>query len=149
MLKDWCATFLFMIVYKKCILMKRTIILGAGPAGCAAAYELSKHVEVVVVEKNREVGGLSRTLRFGKFLTDIGPHRFFSKRQYLCELIGSMLGRDWMKVDRYTRFYIDGKFFLYPVELSDAVKNLGLRSVSVILDYVKEEKNKKDKDKKF
>jgi protoporphyrinogen oxidase len=61
---------------------KRTaVIIGAGPAGLTAAYELLTRTAVrpIVVEKNAEVGGLARTVEHRGNLMDIGGHRFFSK----------------------------------------------------------------------
>jgi protoporphyrinogen oxidase len=61
---------------------KRTaVIIGAGPAGLTAAYELLTRSDVgpIVLEKNPEVGGLSRTIDYRGNLMDIGGHRFFSK----------------------------------------------------------------------
>lgn len=54
------------------------IIIGAGPAGLSAAYELSKYdKKIIVLEKKNQVGGLAETKIFGKYRYDIGPHRFF------------------------------------------------------------------------
>ncbi len=64
--------------------MKKVVIIGAGPAGLTAAYELlKKHegYEVVVLEKSDAIGGISRTVRYGGNRMDIGGHRFFSKDQ--------------------------------------------------------------------
>jgi len=61
---------------------KRTaVIIGAGPAGLTAAYELLTRSDVrpIVLEKNPEVGGLARTIEHHGNLMDIGGHRFFSK----------------------------------------------------------------------
>lgn len=60
------------------------LILGAGPAGMACAMELHKAGLVcTIIEKNKQVGGLAKTLEFQEdsllFRTDIGPHRFFFK----------------------------------------------------------------------
>ena len=59
------------------------VILGAGPAGLTAAWELRKHdVPVMVLEKDpRYVGGLARTVEHHGYRFDIGGHRFFSKNQ--------------------------------------------------------------------
>ncbi len=118
----------------------KVLILGAGPSGMAAAFELHKAgVASTVVEKNDRVGGLGRTLHFGEFTTDIGPHRFFSKNRYLYDLIEDLLGEHWIKVDRYTRFYIDYKFYDYPIEIKNALLNVGLsRAMKILLDYTAE-----------
>ncbi len=61
--------------------MKRAIIIGAGPAGLTAAYELLDRTDVkpIVFEASREIGGISRTVRYKGNRIDIGGHRFFSK----------------------------------------------------------------------
>jgi protoporphyrinogen oxidase len=60
---------------------KRAIIVGAGPAGLTAAYELLKRTEIVpiVLEKSGFIGGISRTTDYKGNRMDMGPHRFFSK----------------------------------------------------------------------
>ncbi len=64
--------------------MKKTkvIIIGAGPAGLTAGYELlknSKNYEVIILEATTEIGGISRTINYKDNRMDIGGHRFFSK----------------------------------------------------------------------
>ena len=60
---------------------KTAIIIGAGPAGLTAAYELLKRTDIrpVVLEKNAYMGGISRTVDYKGNRMDIGGHRFFSK----------------------------------------------------------------------
>lgn len=64
---------------------KKVVIIGAGPAGLTAAYELCKRApeayEVLVLEESGEIGGISRTVRYKNNRMDIGGHRFFSKDQ--------------------------------------------------------------------
>ena len=62
--------------------MKKIVIVGAGPAGLTAAYELlkaDKEIQVTVLEESDTVGGISRTVQFQGNRMDIGGHRFFSK----------------------------------------------------------------------
>lgn len=108
-----------------------TLILGAGPAGMACAMELSKAgVPCTIVERDSQVGGLAKTLVFqeGKltFRTDIGPHRFFSKNRYLYDFIEDLLKERWIKVPRHTRQFIDGKFYDYPINATQAMRNIGI-----------------------
>ena len=64
-----------------------SIIIGAGPAGLTAAYELSKtNKKVLVLEKKNQVGGLAETKVFGDYRYDIGPHRFFTKNEEVYDL---------------------------------------------------------------
>ena len=62
--------------------MKKVIIIGAGPAGLTAGFELlkrSKDYEVVILEESDKFGGISRTVNYKGNRMDMGGHRFFSK----------------------------------------------------------------------
>lgn len=62
--------------------MKRVVVIGAGPAGLTAAYELlksGKEYDVVILEESDNIGGISRTVKYNGNRMDIGGHRFFSK----------------------------------------------------------------------
>ncbi|MCR5109068.1 MAG: NAD(P)/FAD-dependent oxidoreductase [Lachnospiraceae bacterium] len=62
--------------------MKKVVIIGAGPAGLTAAYELLKQsdeYEVTVLEESDEIGGISKTVNYKGNRMDMGGHRFFSK----------------------------------------------------------------------
>lgn len=60
---------------------KTAIIIGAGPAGLTAAYELLQKTKVrpLVLEASQDIGGISKTVRYKGNRIDIGGHRFFSK----------------------------------------------------------------------
>jgi protoporphyrinogen oxidase len=60
---------------------KTAIIIGAGPAGLTAAYELLKRTEIqpIVYEASSAIGGISQTINYKGNRMDIGGHRFFSK----------------------------------------------------------------------
>ena len=62
--------------------MKKVIIIGAGPAGLTAGYELIKEkeeYEVIILEESQDIGGISKTVKYNGNRMDIGGHRFFSK----------------------------------------------------------------------
>ena len=62
--------------------MKKVIVIGAGPAGLTAAYELlkrDKEAEVTIFEESNCFGGISRTVQYNGNRMDMGGHRFFSK----------------------------------------------------------------------
>jgi protoporphyrinogen oxidase len=106
---------------------KHVVVMGAGPAGLSAAYELTRHrTPVTVVEKDpRQVGGIARTLEFMGCRFDVGPHRFFSKSAEIEALWTEVLGDEIRSVSRLTRIMYRGKFFDYPIKASNAFLNLG------------------------
>jgi protoporphyrinogen oxidase len=118
---------------------KKVIIIGAGPAGLTAAYELCKaSIESLVVEKDTTVGGLARTVNFNGYLFDIGGHRFFTKVKSVEEMWNEVLGSDFIKRNRLSRIYYDEKFYYYPFRISNALLNLGVwNSILVITSYIK------------
>ncbi len=89
--------------------MEKVLIIGAGPAGLTAAYELLQHkddYEVVVFEESEKFGGISRTVEYKGNRMDMGGHRFFSKVPEVNEWWDKMLPRqgapasDDRKLDR-------------------------------------------------
>ena len=76
---------------------KRVVIIGGGPAGLTAAYELSKcGRKSIVVEKEKSVGGISRTVNYKNYLFDIGGHRFFTKIKKVEDMWKDVLGPDFL-----------------------------------------------------
>jgi protoporphyrinogen oxidase len=66
---------------------QKAIIIGAGPAGLTAAYELLTRTQIkpIVLEKGACMGGISRTVNYRGNRIDIGGHRFFSKSDRVME----------------------------------------------------------------
>ncbi len=119
---------------------KHVIIMGAGPAGLTAAYELVVHqqVGVTVLEKDsRYVGGISRTVEHDGYRFDIGGHRFFSKSTEIEDLWTEVMGDDLLVRPRLSRIVYKGKYFDYPLKAFNALFNLGpIETIRCIASYV-------------
>jgi protoporphyrinogen oxidase len=117
----------------------RVVILGGGPAGLTAAYELSNmRIECVVLERDAVVGGLARTVDHKGFRFDIGGHRFYTKVSLVQQMWRDILGDDLLTRKRLSRIYYKSRFFQYPLEPSDAVRGLGsLESFRCGLSFVR------------
>ena len=115
-------------------------IIGAGPAGLTAAYQLTKKgYSVTVIEKDeRYVGGISRTVEVDGYRFDIGGHRFFSKSKEVVGLWNEILPDDFIQRPRMSRIYYEGKFYSYPLRAFEALFNLGIvRSTLCMMSYAK------------
>lgn len=117
---------------------KKIIVIGGGPAGLTAAYNLCKQgIKCVVLEKDEVAGGLSRTVSYKGYHFDIGGHRFFTKVKAVEDLWREVLGEDFLRRNRLSRIYYDGKFFNYPLRPLNALMGLGLwNSIFILMSYV-------------
>ncbi len=114
------------------------VIIGAGPAGLTAAYQLSKvGKQTIVFEKDALVGGIARTENYKGYGVDIGGHRFFTKVAEVEAMWREVLGDDFLHRARLSRIYYKNKFFYYPIRFFDALLKLGLiESMRIGLSYV-------------
>jgi len=114
-------------------------VIGGGPAGLAAAYELARHGRPpMVFEKHGILGGLARTERYKGYRFDIGGHRFFTGHPRIRALWDEVIGEDFRKVPRVSHIYYQRRFFNYPLEPFNALRNLGLwESTRVLLSYLR------------
>jgi protoporphyrinogen oxidase len=117
----------------------KILIIGAGPAGLTAAYELARNgQQVTLIEKDKQVGGISKTINYKGYYFDLGGHRFFTKYPEVEKIWKEILPNDFLKRPRLSRIYYNGKYFYYPLKPLNAFINLGpLKAASAILSYAK------------
>jgi protoporphyrinogen oxidase len=117
----------------------RFIVIGAGPAGLTAAYELAKlGLAPVVVEQNNLVGGLASTAQYRGYYFDLGGHRFFTKLQEIRNIWQEVLQENFLRRPRLSRIYYNQRFFYYPLRLMDALKGLGVwEGLLIFVSYLR------------
>lgn len=115
------------------------IILGAGPAGLACAYELSKNnLRSTVIDRNPAAGGLLRNVSLDGCILDVGGHRFLSKSEEVNSLWNEILGGELIRVKRKSRIFYRGHYFDYPLNVWNALKGLGIwETLRCLLSYLK------------
>ena len=96
---------------------KKLVIIGAGPAGLTAAYEMlrnSKEYEVTILEAEDMVGGISKTITFDGYKVDTGIHRFFTKNDEIKQIWEELLplqnkpAYDEIKLNRTRNYQLHG-----------------------------------------
>jgi protoporphyrinogen oxidase len=116
---------------------KQIVIIGAGPAGLACAWWLATHggsqYKITVIEKSKTVGGLAKTLTYKGCRFDVGGHRFYTKIPEIETFYSSAIGNKMLTRNRLSRIYYDGKYFLYPLQVTDVLKKIGLSKAFWVL----------------
>jgi len=117
----------------------RVIIIGAGPAGLTASYELSKiGAHSLLLEADDQVGGLAQTKTYKGFRFDKGGHRFFTKVPYINEIWREILGENLLERSRLSRIHYRDNFYNYPLKPLNAIAGMGaVESIKIILDYAR------------
>jgi protoporphyrinogen oxidase len=118
---------------------KEVVIIGGGPAGLTAAYELTKrHLRPIVLEKLDKVGGIARTENYKGYHFDMGGHRFFTKSAEVERFWHEMLGDDFLHRPRLSRIYYKNKYFNYPLKPGNALGGLGpLEGLLIMSSYLR------------
>ncbi len=119
--------------------VKNVIVIGGGPAGLTAAYELTKFGQrPTVLEKGPIVGGLARTECYKGFHFDMGGHRFFTKSEAVKQVWREVLLDDFLHRSRLSRIYYRKRFFYYPLKPLNALWGLGIfESFLILCSYIK------------
>lgn len=114
--------------------MKEVVIMGAGPAGLSAGHNLQKeNIHTVLLEADKQVGGISKTVEHKGYYFDLGGHRFFTKFDEVDNLWREVLGDSFRKTPRLSRIYYNNKFFNYPLTAMNALLGVGIKDTAVIL----------------
>jgi len=115
------------------------VVIGGGPAGLTAAYELTKLARrPIVLEKHYRVGGLARTENYKGFHFDMGGHRFFTKAEAVKTMWREVLAGEILRRPRLSRIYYRKTFFDYPLKPFNALRGLGIvEGVRILLSYVR------------
>jgi protoporphyrinogen oxidase len=104
----------------------RPLVLGAGPAGVTAAYELARRGHApLVVEAGNAIGGLARTEVRDGYRFDLGGHRFYTKSPEVEAIWHEVLGDELLRRPRQSRIYWRGRFIGYPLRGADVVRRVG------------------------
>lgn len=116
----------------------KVVIFGAGPCGLTAAWELAKKgVDVTVLEKEKSVGGLCKTVRKNGHQFDLGGHRFISSDTELVEETCTLMKGELLTRERKSVIRFDGREFDYPVNIQNLMKTFSpLENMKFAAGYI-------------
>lgn len=116
------------------------VVLGGGPAGLSAAWELAlARQRVLVIEQQETPGGLCATIEREGFRFDLGGHRIISKRHELVDRIRALMGDDLLERERHSVIVLGGRRYLYPLVARDLLSQLPPRTMArAVRDYARQ-----------
>ncbi len=117
--------------------METVVILGGGPCGLSAAWELSRNGKnVIVIEADSSLGGLCKTVRYKGFNFDLGGHRLISKNTGLLNKISKLMGDELLVSERISAIRLNAKEFQYPLSVGDILKQTDMTFLAgCLMDY--------------
>lgn len=93
------------------------LIVGAGITGLTIAYLLAQAgIKVLVLEKEKRIGGLAKSFCYGDFTFDIGPHRFYTHNQRVLAFIREILGGEGRSLERQTAVHFRNRYYSWPLQ---------------------------------
>ena len=110
--------------------LPHVVVLGGGPAGCGAAFQLRRadKATVTLLEKQEVVGGNAGSFQWGGQWLDYGSHRLHhTVAPEILSDIKEMLGGDFGDFSRHGRIRLRGKWLHFPIQTTDLLKRLDKR----------------------
>ena len=102
--------------------------------GLTASYKLINQHEILVLEKEEEVGGLAKSINYMGYIWDIGPHRFYTDDKEILEFVRKLVPMHSCK--RSSSIYMFDEYHSYPIQF-ESIKKLGFfKSVKCMLSYL-------------
>ena len=107
------------------------IILGAGPSGLSAAWNLVQDgYQVTLLEKEAVTGGQSITFQRGDYKYDLGPHNIHSQHESIIRFLKKSLGDKFIQHEFSAQIYFRGKRINYPLMGIDVLQSINLHTAA-------------------
>lgn len=119
--------------------MSKVVVLGAGPAGLAAALELAnKGFEAILIERQAHVGGNTSSFSLGGINVDYGSHRLHpASDPEVMRRVKALLGDDLLTRPRHGRIRLMGRWIHFPLRPIDLLLRMHPRfSIGVAFDLL-------------
>lgn len=116
---------------------KHVVIIGAGPAGLAAAdHALQLGHRVTVVEKSDISGGKGSSRLWGDFVIDYGPHVYHAMTKEITDFMCKYGGQEFVPVKTVQKLYVTEQPMRYPLQFKEAFSKFGLKlKIKIVFDF--------------
>lgn len=117
--------------------MEKYVIVGAGAAGLTLAYYLCRAgLDVAVLEREENIGGLARSFQYGPWCFDIGPHRFYSTNPKVNAFLQEITRNKFLEIPRVSSVFFMGHYHDWPLRLATVFKLPPLIAAKAGLDML-------------
>ncbi len=113
---------------------KTIIILGAGITGLVSAYYLSQKYKVILIEKEKNIGGMSYSLNYENFILDYGPHKIYTQLPGILEEIEHV--QSLIRIKKKNSIYLQESYFDFPLSIKQVATKMPSKAFSAGLDIV-------------
>jgi protoporphyrinogen oxidase len=121
--------------------MKKTVIIGGGITGLSVAWKLSENgYDVTVIESDKSIGGLAKTIEIEKYFFDIGPHSFFSEDEEVFKRVMNLFESEPNEIPyakRSVKMLFKGKYVDYPLSAKSILQMGFLSPILCSLSFTK------------
>ena len=121
--------------------MKKTVIIGGGITGLSVAWKLSENgYDVTVIESDKSIGGLAKTIEIEKYFFDIGPHSFFSEDEEVFKRVMNLFESEPNEIPyakRSVKMLFKGKYVDYPLSAKSIFQMGFLSPILCSLSFAK------------
>ena len=121
--------------------MKKIVIIGGGITGLSVAWKLSENgYDVTVIESDKSIGGLAKTIEIEKYFFDIGPHSFFSEDEEVFKRVMNLFESEPNEIPyakRSVKMLFKGKYVDYPLSAKSILQMGFLSPILCSLSFTK------------
>jgi len=125
----------------------KVLVIGGGPCGCSAAWEIARNgYGVTLVEEKEKLGGLASNQIFNGNVYEYGTHVFHTDQEELLASVSRLMGDELLIFERGSKIHINfmGNYYTYPLQGLDLIKKLptgmaGAAVLSFLKSFIKYE----------
>jgi len=114
--------------------MEKVAILGAGITGLFLAHKLSNKFSVTLIEKEKQIGGMSGSFKHKNFFLDYGPHKIYTELSGIIPEIENLVELD--RIKKINSIYLENYYFNFPLSLPQLLTKIPIKGFQAGIDII-------------